>query len=306
MRILMTTQDPAAVIARVLAGVLVPGRPYPSPLPAELAAWHCYMVDGGHSILVALPADGPPTEDRLVPAPVKAVLRAGWTVMSGFIVCDLPYDPHLGLVTEEDDEEFGAGRPSHGTGHVVVVGRPYNPAITDWPDGIGQLRLTVHGAEFLLPLQNPAPHEIKAFQRGTAGFALLPQDRFLVLLYRFADPRDSNPRHGLPWSDAVWEYHRQTFAGPGAVPAVPGAPGTNIILNLIMVDADTGIVAAQRVLTAPHEFADALRAAVQRQQDTPSDQARAIREVQELYKRYTTTDLLPHAIVCFETTPTRE
>jgi hypothetical protein len=291
----MTTHDPAAVISRVLAGFLVPGRSYPSPLPGDLAAWHCYTVDGGHSIVVvvALQGDGPPTEDLLVPAPVRAVLRAGWTVVDGYIVCELPYDPRRGLLIQED-MEFDADHSPHEASHhhVVTVGRPYNPRIVDWPDGIGQLRLTAQGAEFLLPLRKPTSHEVEAFSRGTAEFALLPQDRFLILLYRFG--HDGDPRHGIPWSDAVWEYHRQTEDPV----AVPGAPGTNFPLRLIMVDAGGGIVAAQRMLAVPHQFADDLRAAVHRQQNTPSH-LDALGEIQDLYKRYTTTDLLPHATARF-------
>lgn len=99
---------PEAVIGRHIAAI-VPGKGYPRPLPADLAPWHVYTADGGHSIAVALAAFYQPGGDPaefLVPAPVKAVLKAGWTARDGWIVCDLPYDPAVGLATDPGDDEY--------------------------------------------------------------------------------------------------------------------------------------------------------------------------------------------------------
>src|SRR5262245_22183181 len=96
-------------IRRVLGAFYRPAPPYPTPLPPELAAWHCYTSDGGHAVLVVFPGDyqdGADLTDKLCPAPVKAVRRAGWQVRGGYVVCDLPYSPVLGLLTDPEDEEF--------------------------------------------------------------------------------------------------------------------------------------------------------------------------------------------------------
>ncbi|MFJ7054785.1 hypothetical protein ACIQU7_24045 [Streptomyces albidoflavus] len=111
-----TATSPQQIIQRTLGGMLL-DRPYPGQLPAELAPWHCYMVDGGHSLLVVLaplgegnlPTAGGPAriEDGMVPVPVKAVLRAGWEITeSGYVRASVPYDPDLGVVTDPDDDEF--------------------------------------------------------------------------------------------------------------------------------------------------------------------------------------------------------
>jgi len=50
--------------------------------------------------------DGERVEDYLVPAPVKAVLRRGYKVKDGYVWCNIPYSEELGLLTEEDDDEF--------------------------------------------------------------------------------------------------------------------------------------------------------------------------------------------------------
>ncbi|MEU9354954.1 hypothetical protein AB0D65_29165 [Streptomyces griseoloalbus] len=111
-----TTTSPQTIVRRTLAGLLL-DRPYPGELPAELAPWHCYTKDGGHSLLVLLApveegfktsAGGPARiEDACVPVPVKAVLRAGWRVGDdGYVRTAVPYDPDLGVVTDPEDDEF--------------------------------------------------------------------------------------------------------------------------------------------------------------------------------------------------------
>lgn len=85
---------------------------YHTKLPPELEAHYLYTPDGGHSIeclLAEQSAEAFAThsvKEHLVPCPVKAVLRAGYHVVRGQVVVDLPYDPDLGLLTEEEDEEY--------------------------------------------------------------------------------------------------------------------------------------------------------------------------------------------------------
>lgn len=102
------------IIHDTLAAYLVPNKRYPQPLPPPLARWYCYTTDGGHCIVVVLKSawdthrgDGTPITDYLVPAPVKTVLRTGYTeTPDGFLICDLPYDDDLGLITQEGDDEY--------------------------------------------------------------------------------------------------------------------------------------------------------------------------------------------------------
>lgn len=97
--------DPAEVIAATYDSYMLRNRQYPKPLPEDLACWHLFVIDGGHSVLITLSPTG--EEGYEVAAPVKTVLRHGWTVLpDGRIHADLPYDPHLGLRTEPGDDEF--------------------------------------------------------------------------------------------------------------------------------------------------------------------------------------------------------
>ena len=85
------------------------GKRYPFPLPKELKGFYCYTVDGGHSIIVVLENEyraGEPVENFLVPAPVKTVLKVGYTIREGYVWCKIPYSKEIGLVTDEEDTEY--------------------------------------------------------------------------------------------------------------------------------------------------------------------------------------------------------
>jgi hypothetical protein len=288
--------------------MVAPGRAYGRELPEELARWHCYTLDGGHSILVVLDdgtlGDAPSQEEmagNLVPAPVRSVERAGWRLVDGFVVCKLPYDRTLGLVTDPGDDEYddGPGESVAPTAPLtqIAVGQPY-PSDVRWPDGACHIGITRRGVDFTLAFAHPKAHEVKAFQQGNAEFALVPGRHHMMWAYKFSDPRDSNPKHGIPWSDQPWEYHRQAAAGDTAAPT---SRGGSFQMHLTLVDAATGIVKALRMVSPPVEFADALRDAVEAQAAVPYDPAAAGREIEAVYARYASSrDLVLMAEARFE------
>lgn len=88
---------------------------YYKPLPLELAKWYVYTLDGGHSIFALLKQDE--NEIRkdsknsygvfIIPCPVKTVLK-GYTVNpDGIVIVDgIEYNSEMGLIIDEEDEEF--------------------------------------------------------------------------------------------------------------------------------------------------------------------------------------------------------
>lgn len=95
-------------IRRVIGDTNDSTRRYPKPLPPPLARWYCYPTDAGHSVLCILKADaakGHFNDERLVPVPVRTVMR-GHRVRKGYILVDCLYDNRLGLQVPAADEEF--------------------------------------------------------------------------------------------------------------------------------------------------------------------------------------------------------
>ncbi|MFF9192706.1 hypothetical protein [Streptomyces rochei] len=306
----MSTVDPRGVIASSLGGMVDHSRAYGRPLHPDIAPWHCY-TDGGHSILVVLDdgtlGDEPSEQeltDNLVPAPVKAVERAGWRMAAGYVVAKLPYDPTLGLLTDPEDDEYGDGTEGEDAPAApelpltkFAVGEPY-PGNVRWRDGACEIRITQQGVDFVLAFADPEPHEVNAFRRGNAEFALVPAKHHLMWLYRFTDAQEGNPRKGIPWSDQPWAYHLQAAV---ETPAPPGVPGSSFPLQLFLVDSTTGIIKALRLIGPTVDFADALRAAVSAQAATLHNPAAIAQEIQGVYDRYPqSTDLLLAAEARFE------
>jgi len=101
--------DPPELVARATSDLAVRPRPYPAPLPVELATWRVYLLDAGHSILCLLrehlPAALEDPAGYLIPVPVRTV-RRGYAIERGFVVVDLAYDADIGLRVPEGDEEF--------------------------------------------------------------------------------------------------------------------------------------------------------------------------------------------------------
>lgn len=97
------------VIKRIAGLRLVENSRYPLPLSPTLAAWYCYTIDGGHSILCFLRADwrnGRNTEEYLTPVPVKTILRQGFDIENEFIIVNLDFGKNSKLSIFETDEEF--------------------------------------------------------------------------------------------------------------------------------------------------------------------------------------------------------
>lgn len=111
--------------------------PYVRELPVELAPWHGYLLDAGHCIW-SIPGKSVRTftnsarslvcdehhiqaaaydvndvmskndleiQEWLIPASVKSVLR-GYKIVRGYVVNNLAYDPDIGLLQPDGDDEF--------------------------------------------------------------------------------------------------------------------------------------------------------------------------------------------------------
>lgn len=170
--------------------------------------------------------------------------------------------------------------------HVLTVGQPYIPGRTEFPEAVQyQYRSGAH--ELLMWLRSPSPREVQSIRRGSCSFALYTEGDLLVFLYEF-EP-------AIPWSDAPFSIHLlpedQRTIPPPAEMAEPRA-----LLQIVLVDAATGLVQVLRAVTFSPAFTAALHLAIRRQAERgwPGD-AEYDRQLQALYRRFPTSMALRRA-----------
>jgi hypothetical protein len=160
--------------------------------------------------------------------------------------------------------------------HAIQVRKPLVPGRTRWPE-VGELNLYDNGLELHLFFRNPTKAEIRGVKQGNCACALVVLGDVLFFLYRFA---------GVPWSDAPYSWHRVP-ADRRVLPALQDTGQMRGLLQIILTDADTGIVQAQRAVSLSVDFTRALLSAIRMQASTPwCGQAEYDRQLAAVYERF--------------------
>ena len=160
------------------------------------------------------------------------------------------------------------------------VGQLYNPRITRWPETPHLLLDAQAGPELTLFYGSPTAREVEQVRTGRIRFAWIDSDHTAIIAFRIGD---------LPWSDAPYHPHREK--ADGRDPGVPGTDDESVLCFVVLVDADTGIIAAMRMVSWPAEFAGAVRRSVQRLMAAPYSKAATDATLKALYDRYTSEQL---------------
>ena len=163
--------------------------------------------------------------------------------------------------------------------HLYRVGEPYIVGRSAWPEAVEyNYRSGEH--ELRMFLRAPTPREIEAVRTGDCAFALAAEGPVIFLLYRFGD--------SISWSDApsCWHLVPETER---ALPESEG-PETRALLHVILVDADSGIIRALRVVSFSPTFTRALHVAIRQQATSPwPGRAAYDAALAEIYRQYPTT-----------------
>lgn len=167
-------------------------------------------------------------------------------------------------------------------GSVYRVGELYHPTRRSWPEvALYQYRGGSH--ELVLFLPRPTSREVRAVRQGLASFAFYADQNLLVLLYAFGD--------GLPWSDAPFSWHLLPEAERVLPPETRGEE--RALLSVVLVDAETGIIRALRVVTLSPTFTRLLHDAIREQAARPwPGDALYDAQLAALYQRYPSTTAL--------------
>lgn len=151
------------------------------------------------------------------------------------------------------------------------VGEPLERGRDRWPEGAQY----VHGGlghELTLFVAAPTPAMIAGIRGGEARFALSETGPVFYLAYSF---------EGWPgWADVPYCWHLQHPAARETPPAA-SATETRALLWITLVEADDGLIRAQRGLTLSPEFTDALHRAIRAQAEAPFDSLECVRAIAE-------------------------
>jgi len=135
------------------------------------------------------------------------------------------------------------------------------------------------GHELLLRFNSPTADEIAAVQNRHAQFALTVTDDIIWLLFRY---------EGIQWQDAPYSWHLMPEDERELPEPLPTEPHRATI-HTVLIDAETGIVRAVRVLTFTSLFTLYLHEAITRQAAEPWPGREACdQQVAEIYAEYTT------------------
>ena len=122
---------------------------------------------------------------------------------------------------------------------------------------------------------------------GQAEFGLFVQDEQIILLWRFLP--------GFPWSDLPYTWH--VVPAEQQVPPATLNGEERVMLNVVLVNANTGKIEALRGTSWSPEFSQRMHQAILDQAAMPWNKAAYDRKLSQIQQRATPEALLKKAVV---------
>lgn len=161
---------------------------------------------------------------------------------------------------------------------VYRVGEPLRRGRGQWPTGT-QYTYGPGGHELTLFRPDIDERIVQDVRCGEAEFAIITRPSVIVLAYRFG--------HSIPWGDAPYCWHFQP-AHWRAIPDLEASPELRALIWISLVDANDGIIRAQRGMTLSPEFTNVLHSAIRAQAGEPFDPDQCAAAVRDLLIAYPT------------------
>ena len=168
---------------------------------------------------------------------------------------------------------------------IYEVGKPYSPTKKHWPEGVDyNFRAGRH--ELRLFMRTPNRQELTDTETGEARFALTVEKDIIYFCYRF----------GLgDWGDCGFSIHLVP-KDERILPEPPATEYERALLSVLLIDAETGIVKVIRAVSLSPQFTRKLHQAIRDQASRPFP-ADYDRQGEEVYRRYTSAQLVERAII---------
>lgn len=172
---------------------------------------------------------------------------------------------------------------------TLVIGQPFAPERSTWPADRFEYRY--FGGNHLLQLciASPSPREVAFFESGDVRIGLYIERGVLFFIFRIEAVMD--------WSDQAISIHLVSEKDRD-IPDL--APGMRAGLNMVLVDADTGLVSAMRFVTYSPHFSQVFYRELRRQAATPFDAGEHRKAVVQVYRKYPKSSALARAALLME------
>lgn len=172
---------------------------------------------------------------------------------------------------------------------VLVVGKPFSDKRTKWTDGSFEYRYWSGNHLLQLCIASPSESDIEAFRSGRVDIGLYVESNVIFWLFRIEGVMD--------WSDQGFSVRLLPESEQDTPPI---SDAGRIPLTLVLVDADTGLVTALRMVTYSPHFTRLFYRAMQRQKDAQFDPKLHREKVAAIYQRFPNSKALVRSAIIME------
>lgn len=166
--------------------------------------------------------------------------------------------------------------------YVYEVGKPLQAGITKYEECV-KFGFNQQGADMVIFFHSPTAIEVESIRTGKIELGFCEKDGIIFFLSKFAE---------LNWMDAPYTVH---LSQPFEFMEI--SENIGFAFTIILVDASTGLVKVIRHIGMSHRLSVELKAASLRQKQMPFKKKLYDQKVKQIYKNYTTNDLIKRATI---------
>lgn len=174
---------------------------------------------------------------------------------------------------------------------VLEIGKLYVSGKTSWPEAM-EYNFYGENHELRFFFKNPSNYEIEAIRKMPVQFGLFIRDEMIFLIYKFMDYKKLKPAID---GDCPFSIHLVP-ADKRSLPELPTTEEERVMLQILLIDADTGILKVIRAVSLSHQFSVALCSAIiEQSKKSMPDNYDA--KIQAIYRKYSDTEsMMNHCI----------
>ena len=167
----------------------------------------------------------------------------------------------------------------------IAVGKPYLPGCTQLQEGY-QFTWSNGRLELLIVWNALTPQEVEGIQRAPMQVGLVVVGPIIFFLYQFESITS--------WCDAPYTFHMVPVA-ERSLPPAPLGPESRALVNVILVEAQSGLVQGIRVVTLSPALTQRLFEAIGQQAAQPFEQGYYHATLSAVYEDQSSADLARQA-----------